>query len=88
MLPGSQKEPEFKSLYMHAPVFIAFCKRDGSVNSGRMAFAAYHSPAYEEFVDIIKDLIDSCEHPAVKASLMEKLSGKIRRLTARLSQSG
>jgi hypothetical protein len=85
MLPGPSKEPEARGLYMDAPTFIGFAKRNDSVNTGTIAFAAYHTPAYDEFVDIANDLIRICEHPGFKLSALQKLRSKIRNLTARLN---
>jgi hypothetical protein len=85
MLPGASKEPGFDRLYMHAPLFIAFANQNGSIKTGKMAFAAYHTPAYEEFVDIVNVLINACEHPTSKSTDLQRLSSKIRHLTARLN---
>ncbi len=82
MLPGAPKEPDFGRLYMHAPLFIAFDNQNRSVTTGIMAFAAYHTPAYEEFVEIVNVLVDACERPASKLNDLQRLSSKIRHLTA------
>jgi len=84
MLPGPSKEPEARGLYMDAPTFIGFAKQNDFVNTGTIAFAAYHTPAYEEFVDITNDLIKACEHSSSASSVLQKLPAKMRHLTATL----
>ena len=85
MLPGPSKQPEARGLYMDAPVFIAFARQNESVKTGTMAFAAYHTPAYEEFVDIVNDLMKTSEGRDSRSNQPQRLSSKIRHLTAKLT---
>ena len=85
MVPGVFKEPERKTFGSLAPGVIYALKKNGSsIEIGAMAFGAYHTPAYEEFIKIVDDLIGLCERPAGRALLLRKLPPKIRHLTDRL----
>ena len=85
MVPGVVKEPERKSFGSTAPgVLYALRKKGDSTEVGAMALGAYHTPAYEEFIKIVDDLIGLCERPAARARLLQKLPAKIRHLTDRL----
>jgi hypothetical protein len=85
MVPGVLKEPERKGFGSTAPgVIYALKKTDSSVEIGAVAFGAYHTPAYEEFIKIVDDLIGLCERPASRVLLLQKLPPKIRHLTDRL----
>lgn len=85
MVPGVLKEPERKTNSSSAPgVLFALKKNGSSTEIGAMTFAAYHTPAYEEFIKIVDDLICLCERPAARALLLPKLPAKIRHLTDRL----
>ena len=85
MLPGPSKQPEARELHMDAPVFIAFARQNPSIKTGTMAFAAYHTPAYEEFLDIVNDLRKMCQDRTAGSKQPQKLSSKIRKLIARLA---
>jgi hypothetical protein len=85
MLPGPSKEPEASRLYMDAPTFLAFAKQNDLIKTGKMSLAAYHTPAYEEFVDITNDLIRICEDPSAKSSVLQKMPSKMRQLATRLN---
>ena len=85
MVPGVPKEPERKTFGSTMPGVIYALKKNGdSPEIGVMAFGAYHTPAYEEFIKIVDDLIALCERPAARARLLRKLPPKIRHLTERL----
>jgi len=85
MVPGVVKEPERKTFGSTAPgVLYALKKNGNSTEIGAMAFGAYHTPAYEEFIKIVDDLIGLCERPASRVLLLQKLPPKIRHLTDRL----
>ena len=85
MLPGVLKEPERKTFGSTAPGVLYALKKSGdSTEIGAIAFGAYHTPAYEEFIKIVDDLVGLCERPAARARLLQKLPPKIRHLTARL----
>jgi hypothetical protein len=85
MVPGVFKEPERKTFGSTAPGVIYALKKNGSsIEIGAVAFGAYHTPAYEEFIKIVDALIDLCERPASRALLLQKLPPKIRHLTDRL----
>jgi hypothetical protein len=85
MLPGVIKEPERKTFGSLAPGVTYALKNDGSsIHVGVIAFGAYGTPAYEEFVKIVDDLIALCERPAARGLLLQKLPSKIRHLTDRL----
>ena len=85
MVPGVLKEPERKTFGSTAPGVIYALKKNGdSIEIGAVAFGAYHTPAYEELIKIVDDLIALCERPARRARLLQKLPPKIRHLTDRL----
>jgi len=85
MVPGVLKEPERKTFGSLAPGVIYALKKNGrSIEVGAVAFGAYGTPAYEEFIKIVDDLIALCERPAARALLLQKLPAKIRHLTDRL----
>ncbi len=85
MLPGVLKEPERKTFGSLAPGTVYALKKDGSsIEIGMVAFGAYGTPAYEELIKIVDDLIGLCERPAARALLLQKLPPKIRHLTNRL----
>lgn len=85
MLSGPSKEPDARGLYMDAPTFIAFARQNDLIKTGKMSLAAYHTPAYEEFVDITNDLSKICEHPSAKSRVLQKMPSKMRHLAARLN---
>lgn len=85
MVPGVLEEPERKTFGSTAPGVIYALKKNGSsIELGVVAFGAYHTPAYEEFIKIVDDLIAMCERPASRALLLQKLPPKVRHLTNRL----
>lgn len=85
MLPGVLKEPERKTFGSLSPGVIYALKKNGSsIELGVVAFGAYGTPAYEEFIKIVDDLIRLCERPAARGLLLQKLPPKIRHLTDRL----
>jgi hypothetical protein len=87
MLPGVLKEPERKTFGSLAPGVIYALKKNGSsIELGAVAFGAYGTPAYEEFIKIVDDLIGLCERPAARALLLQELPAKIRHLTDRLGK--
>jgi hypothetical protein len=85
MLPGVAKAPEPGTLSVHAPIFDAFVRSDHSVKTGRIPMAAYDTPVYRAFVDVIKDLREACDRHVNSADPMfKRLPVKIRNLRARL----
>lgn len=89
MLPGLSDEPKDQStthvLFIHAPAFIAFSQNNGSVKTGRIAMAAYDTPAYRAFVDIVGDLISACDRGAkAEDPVFARLLDRSRRLRSRL----
>jgi hypothetical protein len=85
MVPGVVKEPERKGFGSTAPGVLYALKKNGkSTEIGAVAFGAYHTPAYEEFVKIVDDLIGLCERPTARALLLRKLPGEIQHLNDRL----
>ena len=87
MVPGVLKEPERKGFGALAPGMVYALKKNGSsIELGVVAFGAYGTPAYEELIKIVDDLIGLCERPAARALLLQKLPAKIRRLTHRLGK--
>ena len=87
MVPGVLKEPERKTFAFGAlapGVIFALKKNGSSIEIGTVAFGAYGTPAYEEFIKIVDDLIGLCERPRARARLLQKLPPKIRHLTNRL----
>lgn len=85
MVPGVPEEPERKTFGSTAPGVIYALKKNGSsIELGAVAFGAYHTPAYEEFIKIVDDLIGMCERPASRTLILQKLPSKLRHLTDRL----
>jgi hypothetical protein len=85
MVPGLLEEPERKTFGSTAPgVIYALKKKGSSIEVGVVAFGAYHTPAYEEFINIVDDLIRMAERPASRALILQKLPSKVRHLTDRL----
>jgi hypothetical protein len=85
MLPGVAKAPEPRILSAHAPIFDAFVRRDHSVRTGRIHMAAYDTPVYRAFVDVITDLRAVCDRGGNSADpIFKRLPTKIRNLRARL----
>ena len=85
MVPGVREEPERKTFGALAPgVTYALKKNGSSIELGVVASGAYGTPAYEEFIKIVDDLISLCERPGARARLLQKLPPKIRHLTNRV----
>jgi hypothetical protein len=88
MLPGVAKAQVPLILAMHTPIFDAWVRRDHSVEAGRIPMAAYDTPIYRAFVDVITDLRAVCDRGGNSADpIFKRLPGKIRRLRARLEES-
>jgi hypothetical protein len=72
-------------LVMHAPAIIAFMREGDSVKTGRIATAAYDTPAYKAFITIVDDLTKACSRSAkLTDPAIVGLPHKIRALTAKL----
>lgn len=85
MLPGLAEAPKPPVLYMHTPILIAFSRESNSVETGSIAIAAYNTPIYRAFLDVVKDLKDLCDHGANSTDpAFGRLADKMRRLKARL----
>lgn len=89
MLPGSPSEPKTHStmhvLYIHPPAFIAFARENQSVKTGRIAAAAFDTPAYRAFGDIVDDLLRACDGDDLsRKSIFTHLPEKIRHLREQL----
>jgi hypothetical protein len=85
MLPGLAESPKPPVLYMHTPILIAFAREDNSVKTGSIAIAAYNTPIYRDFLNVVKCLKDLCDHGAnLTDPAFAPLPDKIRRLRERL----
>jgi hypothetical protein len=85
MLPGVTNPPPGGELNTHAPIFDAFVRKDHSVEAGRVCPAAYNTPIYRAFVDVIKDLREVCDRGSKPTDpIFKRLPKKIRDLRARL----
>jgi hypothetical protein len=85
MLPGLAEAPKPPVLHMHVPIYIAFAKGNNSTETGSIAIAAYDTPTYRAFIEIISDLRAVCDRGGDPAdSTFQKLPDKVRRLRARL----
>lgn len=85
MLPGLAEAPKPSELHMHAPIFIAFGRKNNTIETGSIAIAAYDSLAYRAFVDIISDLRAVCDRGGGPTDpIFRKLPNRIQRLRARL----
>lgn len=85
MLPGVAKAPKPRTLHIHAPIFDAWVRKDHSVKTGRIPTAAYDTPIYRAFVDVITDLRAACDRDGNSAdAIFTRLPNKIKRLRARL----
>jgi hypothetical protein len=85
MLPGLPDAPTPPVVYVHAPIFIAFARKNGSVATGSMLFAPYNTKAYRSFLDIVQDLKEACDRSAAPSeTILRKLPAKVKRLTALL----
>jgi hypothetical protein len=87
MLPGLAEAPKPPVLYMHTPILIAFAHENNSVETGTMAIAAYDTPIYRDFLDVVKALKDLCDHGAnSRDPAFAPLPDEIRRLRVRLEK--
>jgi len=87
MLPGLAEAPKPPVLYMHTPILIAFARENNSVETGSIPIAAYDTPIYRDFLAVVKDLKDLCDHGANSTDpAFAPLPDKIRRLRARLGK--
>jgi hypothetical protein len=85
MLPGVTAPPEPRFLRTHIPIFDAWVRKDHRVKAGRITAAAYDTPIYQAFVEVIKDLREVCDRDAkFDEPIFKRLPDKIRRLRARL----
>jgi|GEM_PF-3841105 len=87
MLPGLPKEPvtEEHMLVVHAPAIIAFARENNSVKTGKIAMAAYDTPTYRAFLEIVDELTKACDRGASPTDpVFTRLPDKIRRLSVRL----
>jgi hypothetical protein len=86
MLPGVTKPPEPRRLQTHIPIFDAWVRKDHTLEAGRITTAAYDTPVYRTFVELIKDLRAVCDRDAkLDDPIFKRLARKIQRLRARLS---
>jgi hypothetical protein len=85
MLPGLAEAPKPPALHMHTPIFIAFVQKKNSIETGSIAIAAYNTPTYRAFVDVVSDLRVVCDRGGGPTDpIFRKLPDKIRRVRARL----
>jgi hypothetical protein len=86
MLPGLPKDPdpEERVIVPHAP---AFAREGDSVKTGRIAMAAYNTPAYRAFMGIVDDLIRVCDRGGNATDpILARLPDKVRRLRTQLQE--
>jgi hypothetical protein len=85
MLPGVPHEKVPLILTTHTPIFDAWVRKDNSVEAGRIPMAAYDTPTYRAFVDVIKDLREVCDRSGNSTDpIFKRLPTKIQNLRARL----
>jgi hypothetical protein len=85
MLPGRPREKVPAILTTHTPIFDAWLRKGSSVEAGRIPMAAYDTPIYRLFVEIIRDLRDVCDRCAKPSDpVFLHLPDKIRALKQRL----
>jgi hypothetical protein len=85
MLPGVPHEKVPPILTTHTPIFDAWVRYGHSVEAGRIPMAAYDTPLYRVFVDVIKDLREACHrHARPGDPIFRRLPAKIRDLRRRL----
>jgi hypothetical protein len=85
-LPPEPKDSTTHTVYLNAPVFLAFAHENSSVTTGTVANAGYDTSTYRTFVDIVDNLTNLCEKDArTREGMLEKLSDKVRDLERRLA---
>jgi hypothetical protein len=85
MLPGLAEEPRPPVLYMHTPTLIAFARDNNGIEAGGIAIAAYNTPIYGAFLDVVKELKDLCDRGASSTDpAFASLTDKVRRVRVRL----
>lgn len=85
MLPGTPREKVPPILTTHTPIFDAWARHGNSIDAGRIPMAAYDTPIYHLFVEVIKDLRDVCDRRAKPTDpVFFSLPDKIRALKKRL----
>lgn len=87
MLGGLPKEPITgeRVIVPHAPAIIAFAREGDLVKTGRIAMAAYDTPVYRAFLDIVDDLTKACDRTGRSTeTVLRRLPSKIRNLRAQL----
>lgn len=89
MLPGLREAPIPRDLHMHTPIFIGFVRENNSVKTGSVCIAAYNTPIYQAFVDVISDLRTLADQGVNSTqSVLSKLPFKVRQLRMRLDRKG
>jgi hypothetical protein len=87
MLPGVRREQVPRTLAMHAPIFDAWVRKGHSVAAGRIPMAAYDTPIYRAFVDVVTDLREVAHRGGgLKNPIFARLPDKIRALRAKLEK--
>jgi hypothetical protein len=89
MLPGLPKDPdpEERVIVPHAPTIIAFAREGESVKTGGIAMAAYDTPVYRAFLDIVEDLTKVCDRSGKSTDrIFSRLPTKIQRLRGKLEK--
>jgi hypothetical protein len=85
MLPGVPHEKVPVILTTHTPIFDAWVRRGSSVDTGGVPMAAYDTPVYRAFVDVVTDLRKVCDRNGSSTDpLFRQLPTKIRNLRKRL----
>lgn len=86
MLPGVPQEEVPLILTTHTPIFDAWVRKDHSaVDAGRIPMAAYDTPIYRSFVNVIKELRDVCDRGGKATDpVFARIPDKIRALRKRL----
>jgi hypothetical protein len=88
MLPGVPYEKVPLILTTHTPIFDAWVHKDNSVaEAGRIPMAAYATPIYRAFVDVIKDLREVCDRGGNSTDpILKRLPDKVRHLRGQLEK--
>lgn len=85
MLPGVPHTQFPRILVTHAPIFDAWVRKNHSVETGRIPKAAYDTPVYRAFVDVITDLRAVCDRGGKSSDpIFRRLPTKIRSLRVKL----